>query len=165
MVADEVRSLSNRTQDSTQEIAQTVDNLQRVVGQSVTLMEEACSQADGDIGSVLAMGDELQNIVHSVQRVSDRLAQIATAAEQQAATADEVSGNIQQVDQAAGQLLDGAQAVSSAAEQLRLGSERAGAEYRALHPRLKPGKHCRGRHDPRRRAPGISGLLSPINGL
>ena len=123
VVADEVRSLSKRTQDSTQEIAQTVDNLQRVVGQSVTLMEEACSQADGDIGSVLAMGYELQNIVDSVQRVSDRLAQIATAAEQQAATADEVSGNIQQVDQAAGQLLDGAQAVSSAAEQLRRGSE------------------------------------------
>jgi methyl-accepting chemotaxis protein len=123
VVADEVRSLSKRTQDSTQEIAQTVDNLQRVVGQSVTLMEEACSQADGDIGSVLAMGDELQNIVDSVQRVSDRLAQIATAAEQQAATADEVSSNIQQVDQAAGQLLDGAQAVSSAAEQLRRGSE------------------------------------------
>ncbi|APU32254.1 chemotaxis protein [Ectopseudomonas alcaliphila JAB1] len=123
VVADEVRSLSKRTQDSTQEIAQTVDNLQRVVGQSVTLMEEACSQADGDIGSVLAMGDELQNIVDSVQRVSDRLAQIATAAEQQAATADEVSGNIQQVDKAAGQLLDGAQAVSSAAEQLRRGSE------------------------------------------
>ena len=123
VVADEVRSLSKRTQDSTQEIAQTVDNLQRVVGQSVTLMEEACSQADGDIGSVLAMGDELQNIVDSVQRVSDRLAQIATAAEQQAATADEVSGNIQQVDQAAGQLLDGAQAVSRAAEQLRRGSE------------------------------------------
>ncbi len=123
VVADEVRSLSKRTQDSTQEIAQTVDNLQRVVGQSVTLMGEACSQADGDIGSVLAMSDELQNIVDSVQRVSDRLAQIATAAEQQAATADEVSGNIQQVDQAAGQLLDGAQAVSRAAEQLRRGSE------------------------------------------
>jgi len=83
VVADEVRSLSKRTQDSTQEIAQIVDNLQCVVGQSVTLMEEACSQADGDIGSVLVMGDELQNIVDSVQRVSDRLAQIATAAEQQ----------------------------------------------------------------------------------
>jgi methyl-accepting chemotaxis protein len=123
VVADEVRSLSKRTQDSTQEIAQTVDNLQRVVGQSVTLMEDACSQADGDIGSVLAMGDELQRIVDSVQRVSDRLAQIATAAEQQAATADEVSGNIQQVDQAAGQLLEGAQAVSQAAEQLQRGSE------------------------------------------
>ena len=123
VVADEVRSLSKRTQDSTQEIVQTVDGLQRVVGQAVHLMEEACGQAEGDIGNVLAMGDELQRIVDSVQRVSDRLAQIATAAEQQAATADEVSGNIQQVDHASGQLLDGAQTVSQAAEQLRRGSD------------------------------------------
>ncbi|GIZ12628.1 methyl-accepting chemotaxis protein [Pseudomonas sp. NCCP-436] len=123
VVADEVRSLSKRTQDSTQEIAQTVEELQRVVGQSVGLMESACSQADSDIGSVLAMGDDLQAIVDSVQRVTDRLAQIATAAEQQAATADEVSGNIQQVDHAAGQLLGSAQAVSRATEQLRRGSE------------------------------------------
>ncbi|WAJ37062.1 methyl-accepting chemotaxis protein [Pseudomonas sp. GOM7] len=123
VVADEVRSLSQRTQDSTQEIVQTVDGLQRVVAQAVSLMEEASSQADGDIGNVLAMGEELQRIVASVQGVSDRLAQIATAAEQQAATADEVSGNIQQVDQASGQLLDGAQTVSQAAEQLRRGSD------------------------------------------
>ncbi|HLD67889.1 MAG TPA: methyl-accepting chemotaxis protein [Pseudomonas sp.] len=123
VVADEVRSLSKRTQDSTQEIAQTVGDLQKVVGQAVDMMEEAFRQADGDVGSVLAMGEDLEGIAESVQRVSDRLAQIATAAEQQAATADEVSGNIQQVDQAAGHLLDGAKAVSVAAEQLRRGSE------------------------------------------
>ncbi len=123
VVADEVRSLSQRTQNSTAEIAQTVADLHKVVGQSVTLMEEAVRQAEGDVGSVLAMGEDLAGIVESVQRVSDRLAQIATAAEQQAATADEVSGNIQQVDQGASALLDGAQAVSSAAEQLRRGSE------------------------------------------
>ncbi|TWC33271.1 methyl-accepting chemotaxis protein [Pseudomonas sp. SJZ079] len=123
VVADEVRSLSQRTQNSTAEIAQTVADLHKVVGQSVSLMEEAVSQAEGDVGSVLAMGEDLAGIVESVQRVSDRLAQIATAAEQQAATADEVSGNIQQVDQSAGHLLDGAKAVSAAAEQLRRGSE------------------------------------------
>jgi methyl-accepting chemotaxis protein len=123
VVADEVRSLSQRTQNSTAEIAQTVADLHRVVGQSVGLMEEAVRQAEGDVGSVLAMGEDLDSILQSVQRVSDRLAQIATAAEQQAATADEVSGNIQQVDQAASALLDGAQAVSSAAEQLRRGSQ------------------------------------------
>ncbi|UTW06327.1 methyl-accepting chemotaxis protein [Pseudomonas benzenivorans] len=123
VVADEVRSLSQRTQNSTAEIAQTVADLHKVVGQSVGLMEEAVRQAEGDVGSVLSMGEDLDGIVQSVQRVSDRLAQIATAAEQQAATADEVSGNIQQVDQAASALLDGAQAVSSAAEQLRRGSQ------------------------------------------
>ena len=123
VVADEVRSLSQRTQNSTAEIAQTVADLHRVVGQSVSQMEEAVQQAESDVDSVLAMGRDLDGIVESVQRVSDRLAQIATAAEQQAATADEVSGNIQQVDQAASALLDGAQAVSRAAEQLRLGSQ------------------------------------------
>jgi methyl-accepting chemotaxis protein len=123
VVADEVRSLSQRTQNSTAEIAETVANLHRVVGQSVTQMEDAVRQAEGDVGSVLAMGEDLSAIVESVQRVTDRLAQIATAAEQQAATADEVSDNIQQVDQAASALLEGAQAVSNAAEQLRQGSQ------------------------------------------
>ncbi|PAU64628.1 methyl-accepting chemotaxis protein [Pseudomonas indica] len=123
VVADEVRSLSQRTQDSTQEIGKTVEDLQKVVGEAVGLMEDAFRQAETDVGSVLAMGEDLDSIAEAVQRVSDRLAQIATAAEQQAATADEVSGNIQQVDQAASHLLAGAQAVSEAAEQLRRGSE------------------------------------------
>ena len=123
VVADEVRSLSQRTQNSTAEIAETVANLHRVVGQSVTQMEDAVRQAEGDVGSVLAMGEDLNAIVESVQLVTDRLAQIATAAEQQAATADEVSGNIQQVDHAVSVLLAGAQAVSQAAEQLRQGSQ------------------------------------------
>ncbi|MDH1106281.1 methyl-accepting chemotaxis protein [Pseudomonas otitidis] len=123
VVADEVRSLSQRTQDSTQEIGDTVSSLQGVVGQAVALMETAYRQAEGDVGSVLSMGDDLSGIADAVQRVSDRLAQIATAAEQQAATADEVSGNIQQVDQAAALLLGGARSVQSVAEQLRLGSQ------------------------------------------
>ncbi|WP_165680083.1 methyl-accepting chemotaxis protein [Metapseudomonas otitidis] len=123
VVADEVRSLSQRTQDSTQEIGDTVSSLQGVVGQAVALMEAAYRQAEGDVGSVLSMGDDLSGIADAVQRVSDRLAQIATAAEQQAATADEVSGNIQQVDRAAALLLGGARSVQSVAEQLRLGSQ------------------------------------------
>ena len=123
VVADEVRSLSQRTQNSTAEIAQTVGDLHKVVGQSVAEMEQAMLQAEGDVGNVLAMSADLDGIVESVQRVSDRLAQIATTAEQQAATADEVSGNIQQVDQAASELLSGARMVSDASEQLRRGSE------------------------------------------
>ena len=90
-----------------QEIGDTVASLQGVVGQAVALMEAAFKQAEGDVGSVLSMGEDLSGIADAVQRVSDRLAQIATAAEEQAATADEVSGNIQQVDQAASLLLQG----------------------------------------------------------
>ncbi|MDD0845232.1 methyl-accepting chemotaxis protein [Pseudomonas sp. Gutcm_11s] len=122
VVADEVRSLSQRTQESTREISATVEALQRVVLQAVELMQVACGQAEVDAGSVTELGEHLGEIAGAVQRVSDMIAQIATAVEQQAATAEEVSGNIQQVDQAAASLLHGAQAVHGVADRLSQGS-------------------------------------------
>ncbi|WP_407294476.1 methyl-accepting chemotaxis protein [Stutzerimonas zhaodongensis] len=122
VVADEVRSLSQRTQESTREISATVEALQRVVLQSVELMDAACCQADSDAGAVTELGDHLGEIAGAVQRVSDMIVQIATAVEQQAATAEDVSGNIQRVDQAALSLLEGAQAVHGVADRLGEGT-------------------------------------------
>ena len=124
VVADEVRSLSQRTQASTREIADTVEALQQVVQQSVDLMEAACGQATRDAGAVTALGDNLGEIAGAVQRVSDMIVQIATAVEQQAATAEDVSGNIQRVDQAALSLLEGAQAVHGVADRLGDGTRK-----------------------------------------
>ncbi|WP_348750990.1 methyl-accepting chemotaxis protein [Pseudomonas rhodesiae] len=123
VVADEVRSLSQRTQASTAQIAGTVDSLRATVTQAVTLMGAACEQALTDAESVTGLGVRLGEIAGAVQNVTDTLAQIATAVEEQATTADEVSGNIQQVDQAAGRLLDGARAVNRAADTLSKGSQ------------------------------------------
>ncbi|TLX63243.1 methyl-accepting chemotaxis protein [Stutzerimonas nosocomialis] len=122
VVADEVRSLSQRTQASTAQISATVEGLQRVVVQAVELMQAACSQAESDAGAVTELGERLGGIAGAVQRVSDMIAQIATAVEEQAATADEVSGNIQRVDQAAASLLQSAQAVHGVADRLSDGS-------------------------------------------
>ncbi|WP_423812595.1 methyl-accepting chemotaxis protein [Pseudomonas tolaasii] len=122
VVADEVRSLSQRTQASTAQIAGTVDSLRSTVSQAVSLMGAACDQALTDAESVTGLGTRLGEIAGAVQNVTDTLAQIAAAVEEQAATADEVSGNIQQVDQAAGRLLDGARAVNQAADTLSKGS-------------------------------------------
>ena len=122
VVADEVRSLSQRTQASTAQIAGTVDSLRATVTQAVGLMEAACGQAAEDAQSVTGLGQRLGEIAGAVQGVTDTLAQILTAVEEQTGTADEVSGNIQQVDQAAGRLLDGARAVNQAADTLSQGS-------------------------------------------
>lgn len=122
VVADEVRSLSQRTQASTAQIAATVDSLRATVQQAVELMQAACTQAEGDAAAVTGLGASLGEIAGAVQAVNDTLAHIATAVEQQAATADEVSGNIQQVDQAALRLLDGAREVNGAADRLNQGS-------------------------------------------
>jgi len=122
VVADEVLSLSQRTQASTAQIAGTVDSLRATVSQAVTLMSVACAQALTDAESVTGLGARLGEIAGAVQNVTDTLAHIAAAVEEQATTADEVSGNIQQVDQAAGRLLDGARAVNQAADTLSKGS-------------------------------------------
>ncbi|RMS64391.1 Histidine kinase, HAMP region: chemotaxis sensory transducer [Pseudomonas syringae pv. aceris] len=122
VVADEVRSLSQRTQASTAQIAGTVDSLRSTVTQAVNLMEAACGQAVNDAQSVTGLGVRLGEIATAVQGVTDTLAQISTAVEEQASTADEVSSNIQQVDQAAGRLLQGARAVNQAADTLSQGS-------------------------------------------
>lgn len=122
VVADEVRSLSQRTQASTAQIAGTVDSLRSTVTQAVNLMEAACVQAVNDAQSVTGLGVRLGEIATAVQGVTDTLAQISTAVEEQASTADEVSSNIQQVDQAAGRLLEGARAVNQAADTLSQGS-------------------------------------------
>ncbi|SDU88448.1 methyl-accepting chemotaxis protein [Pseudomonas mucidolens] len=122
VVADEVRSLSQRTQASTAQIASTVDSLRATVSQAVSLMAAACDQALTDAQAVTGLGNRLGEIASAVQNVTDTLAQIAAAVEEQAATADEVSGNIQQVDQAAGRLLEGARAVNEAADMLSEGS-------------------------------------------
>ncbi|MFF7705982.1 methyl-accepting chemotaxis protein [Pseudomonas sp. NPDC007930] len=122
VVADEVRSLSQRTQASTAQIASTVDSLRVTVQQAVELMEAACVQAQQDAQAVTGLGESLGQIAGAVQDVTDNLAMIATAVEQQAATADEVSANIQQIDQAALRLLDGARAVNGAADKLSEGS-------------------------------------------
>ena len=122
VVADEVRSLSQRTQASTAQIAATVESLRATVQQAVELMQAACSQAEGDAAAVTGLGVNLSEIATAVEVVNDTLAQIATAVDEQAATADQVSSNIQQVDQAALRLLDGAREVHNAADRLGEGS-------------------------------------------
>jgi methyl-accepting chemotaxis protein len=122
VVADEVRSLSQRTQASTAQIASTVESLRATVQQAVDLMQAACTQAEGDAAAVTGLGANLGEIASAVQAVNDTLAQIATAVDEQAATADQVSTSIQQVDQAALRLLDGAREVHGAADRLGEGS-------------------------------------------
>ena len=123
VVADEVRSLSTRTKESTQVISDTVVGLQKVVRNSVEGMQAACAQARTDVTAVIGLNDHLESISQAVERVTGMIYQIAAAAEQQSATADEVSGNIQQIDEMTTLLLSGAGQVKSASDQLSHSSQ------------------------------------------
>lgn len=122
VVADEVRTLANRTQESTNEIETTISNLQSVAEQAVAAMESACGQADSGESEAIQTGEALAEIESSVNLVSDLILQVASAGDQQASAAEEIAQNIQDVDNASSDLVEKANYVASVAGQVGSGS-------------------------------------------
>jgi methyl-accepting chemotaxis protein len=115
VVADEVRTLANRTQESTNEIETTISNLQSVAEQAVSAMKSACDQADSGESEAIQTGEALAEIERSVNLVSDLIMQVAAAGDQQAGAAEEIAQNIQDVDNASSNLVERAKNVASVA--------------------------------------------------
>ena len=124
VVADEVRTLANRTQESTNQIESTISSLQLVAEQAVSAMNIACDQANSGENEAIQTGEMLAEIEKSVSLVSDLIQQVATAGVQQAGAADEIAQHIQGVDDASNDLVDKAQAVSGIADDVAVGSTR-----------------------------------------
>ena len=94
VVADEVRTLASRTQKSTEEIQQTIQQLQNGVRNAVNAMEGARSRAHAGSECVARAAQSLNVIATEVGTINDMNTQIATAAEQQSAVAEEINRNI-----------------------------------------------------------------------
>ena len=101
VVADEVRTLASRTQDSTEEIQSMIEKLQHgtkdsagAMAASVKLAEEAVNQAHGGT-------DALHNITEAIGRIDDMAAQIASASEEQSAVAEEINRSITSISDSA----------------------------------------------------------------
>lgn len=118
VVADEVRSLAQRTQESTREIQQTIEQLQ----DGAKAAGQAMSQGQGRLGQGVdrtqQVGQALQAIADAVNGIVDTTAHIATAAEEQGVVAKDVSRNVNNVDQSSRDLLEGAQELAAASEQI-----------------------------------------------
>ncbi|MDO6777423.1 MULTISPECIES: methyl-accepting chemotaxis protein [unclassified Shewanella] len=94
VVADEVRTLSKRTQDSTNQIQQMIGQLQTGVKDAVSVMDSSREQADKSTVQAAQAGEALAKITESVAMISNMATQIATAAEEQTAVSDEINRNI-----------------------------------------------------------------------
>ena len=94
VVADEVRALAGRTQQSTSEINDMLSKLQQGVSSAVQAMEKtkASCQATADRTARVNVG--LDDMASSVSRIHDLSAQIATAAEEQSAVTEEINQNM-----------------------------------------------------------------------
>ena len=94
VVADEVRSLAQRSQESTSEIQAIIEALQSVTEQavsSISLGQEKTGETAEEIGRA---GSELQAIVDGIATINNMNTQIATAAEQQSVVAESITENI-----------------------------------------------------------------------
>ena len=94
VVADEVRSLAQRTQQSTEEIEELIAGLQSGTLQVATSMDSSRSLTDSSVELTRRAGESLGNIKRTVSTIQGMNQQIAAAAEQQSAVADEINRSV-----------------------------------------------------------------------
>ena len=94
VVADEVRSLAQRTQKSTEEIEELIVGLQSGTQQVATIMDNSRDLTDSSVELTRRAGHALENITRTVSAIQAMNQQIATAAEQQSAVAEEINRSV-----------------------------------------------------------------------
>jgi methyl-accepting chemotaxis protein len=118
VVADEVRNLARRTQESTRQIQSVIEKMQSSSVQAVNVMTEGKSQAELSVQQAQRAGESLNAINLSVTRINDMNIQIAAAAEEQSAVAAEINRNFAQITQSAVQAEFEATKITNASHQL-----------------------------------------------
>ncbi|MEH6825600.1 MAG: methyl-accepting chemotaxis protein [Motiliproteus sp.] len=101
VVADEVRALSQRTQEATNDIQNIIGRLQDQVSNAVKTMGDSSDQAKQSSAQASDAGQALHEIVLSVDTIAQMSIQIATAAEEQTQVATEMDRNIVVISEAA----------------------------------------------------------------
>ncbi|MCY1278931.1 Methyl-accepting chemotaxis protein (MCP) signaling domain protein [compost metagenome] len=97
VVADEVRALAARTQDSTKDIQTMIERLQAGVLNAVKAMDAGSSKARDSVEQAAGVDQALSVTGDSVQRINDMAAQIATACEEQSSVTEEIARNISDI--------------------------------------------------------------------
>ncbi|WP_248752459.1 methyl-accepting chemotaxis protein [Pseudomonas sp. MWU15-20650] len=122
VVADEVRSLAQRTQKSTEEIEELIVGLQSGTQQVATIMNNSRGLTDSSVELTRRAGDALGNITRTVSTIQAMNSQIATAAEQQSAVAEEINRSVLNVRDVSEQTSSASEeTAASSAELARLG--------------------------------------------
>ena len=118
MVADEVRALAHRTQQSTREIELMIGGIQQGTEEAVSSMQQSNSRAHTTLEVAKAAGVALEDIATAFTQINERNLVIASASEQQAAVAREVDRNLMNIRDLAMQSSAGANQTSAASQEL-----------------------------------------------
>ncbi len=134
VVADEVRTLASRTQESTKEIQTVIEQLQQAARSAVKVMDDSKDKASKSVAQAAKTGESLTQITTQVESIKHMNSQIASATNQQEqaansikdnvlgikSTAEETMASIHKVDAASKSLNDIAQTLRKVTGQFRV---------------------------------------------
>ncbi|WPO99089.1 methyl-accepting chemotaxis protein [Pseudomonas sp. HR96] len=118
VVADEVRALAHRTQQSTAEIEKMISSIQGGASKAVSAMGTSSERARASLDVAAAAGQALAEITAAIVQINERNTSIATATEQQAQVAREVDRNLTSIRDLSTQTAAGAHQTSAASGEL-----------------------------------------------
>ncbi|MEV3828258.1 methyl-accepting chemotaxis protein [Aeromonas allosaccharophila] len=118
VVADEVRSLAQRTQDSTAEISKMIELLQSRAAEAGNAMQLSRHQMQESVGLARDAGTSIDTINGAVVRITDMNTLIATATEEQNAVTEELNRSIVNIHNAADENAQGAHQIAQACGEL-----------------------------------------------
>ncbi len=127
VVADEVRSLANRTQVATGEIRGMIEQIQQATQRAVQVMEQSREEADTSVKEAGRVSDALNEIADAIADINDTNGEIALAVEDQSRVADAIHGNLLNINEVVGRTAQGATETAEAGRSLaRLAGEMQG---------------------------------------
>ena len=118
VVADEVRNLASRTQESTEEINQMLGQLQSAAKKAVTMMESSRASVDESVKSANEAGNSLEVITDTVNNIADMNGAIAVATEQQHQVAGLMVGHVDDIKACADEASTASHEIADVSEEL-----------------------------------------------
>jgi methyl-accepting chemotaxis protein len=118
VVADEVRTLASRTQESTEQIRTTIDSLRSEASDCVGIMDKASELAEEQVQTFLGVAEDLHGIADAVKKISTLNDEMQGSANEQCQNADNINNNVLEISEAAQSTATDAKETANIAEEM-----------------------------------------------